>query len=138
MSVALGEDSESSLTDPFARLSPTEQIVARHVAAGLTAKNIAGLMDISADGVRFHLARIAAKLAIDPALNREVAIARTVWMRANLPALPSPKTRVSGVSRDSRGVDLGTVGRSESAASLPPGASPCATAPTIQAKRSRA
>ena len=52
---------EAQLIEP---LTPREQVVLEHLRHGLTNRQIAGKLDISADGVKFHVSSILGKLGV--------------------------------------------------------------------------
>lgn len=70
-------------------LSDREMEVARLIAEGLTDKEIAAILCISAWTVKSHLDRIAAKLEVNKARNRRIAITLHVERTENPPASPT-------------------------------------------------
>jgi NarL family two-component system response regulator LiaR len=67
--------------DPLAVLTPRQKQVVHMVADGLSNKAIAAILAIGDDTIRTHLTNVAARLSVDPLLDRRVAIARVVWRR---------------------------------------------------------
>ena len=59
-------------------LSPRQQRVARHIAEGMTDAQIAAALEISVDGVAYHVARIAEIWRLDRRRNLRVQIAVAV------------------------------------------------------------